>query len=131
MTSIFHAFNPSDLPLLLVGAVFAASMLQAVTGIGFGVIAGPVLIVTMANSGAIQASILLSFLIALLLSPSTVPRVNRRLLAPLFVGVCLGTPIGALAFLTLTIGSLKICAAVIVGFMTLVATGVFFQIPDL
>ncbi|SHJ82226.1 Sulfite exporter TauE/SafE, partial [Shimia gijangensis] len=121
--------SPADLPLLLVGAVFAASMLQAVTGIGFGVIAGPVLIVTMANAGAIQASILLSLLIALLLSPSTIPRVNRRLLAPLFLGVCIGTPIGALAFLTLTISSLKLCAAVIVGFMTLVAAGVLSRFP--
>ena len=126
---MLEVLSPADLPFLLVGAVFAASMLQAVTGIGFGVIAGPVLIVTMANASAIQASIQLSFLIALLLSPSTIPRVNRRLLAPLFLGVCLGTPIGALAFLTLTIGDLKICAAFIVGFMTLIAAGILSKFP--
>ncbi|WP_204113132.1 sulfite exporter TauE/SafE family protein [Shimia biformata] len=121
--------DPGIVPPLLVGAVFAASLLQAVTGIGFGVIAGPILLVTMASAGAIQVSIVLSFLIALLLAPITLPLVNWRLLRPLFAGVCLGTPIGALAYLNLTLDNLKLFAAVVVGAMTVIATGVLARYP--
>ncbi|WP_164660235.1 sulfite exporter TauE/SafE family protein [Tropicibacter sp. Alg240-R139] len=129
MTAIIELLNPFDLPALLVGSVFAASVLQAATGIGFGVIAGPVLLVTMANVGAIQVSILLSFLIALLLSPITIPRVQWPLLKPLFLGVCIGTPPGALAFVMLPIDTLKLIAAIVVGFMTLVAAGLLARYP--
>ena len=121
--------DPGTVPLLLVGAVFFASLLQAVTGIGFGVIAGPVLLVTMASAGAIQVSIVLSFLIALMLTPITVPHVNWRLLRPLFMGVCIGTPIGALAYLNLSLENLKLCAAVVVGAMTVIATGILARYP--
>jgi len=129
VSAVFEALNPTDLPVILIGAVFFASMLQTITGIGFGVIAGPVLIVTMASTGAIQASILLSFLIAVLLAPSTIPRVNRQLLKPLLIGVCIGTPLGAVAFLALSLAVLKLCAAVIVGFMTLIASGLLARYP--
>lgn len=121
--------DQGTVPPLLVGAVFAASLLQAVTGIGFGVIAGPVLLVTMASAGAIQVSIVLSFLIALLLSPITVPHVNWRLLRPLFAGVCIGTPIGALAYLSLSLEHLKVLAALVVGAMTVIATGILARFP--
>ncbi|MGX9352674.1 TSUP family transporter [Shimia sp. W99] len=121
--------DPGTVPLLLVGAVFFASLLQAVTGIGFGVIAGPVLLVTMASAGAIQVSIVLSFLIALMLTPITVPYVNWRLLRPLFAGVCIGTPLGALAYLNLSLEHLKLFAAVVVGVMTLIAAGVLARFP--
>ncbi|SDE62744.1 sulfite exporter TauE/SafE family protein [Ruegeria marina] len=121
--------DPSIVPPLLVAAVFAASLLQAVTGIGFGVIAGPVLLVTMASAGAIQVSIVLSFLIALLLAPMTLRAVNWRLLRPLFIGVCLGTPVGALAYLSLSLETLKLCAAIVVGAMTVIATGILAKFP--
>jgi uncharacterized membrane protein YfcA len=129
MTTFIDALNPVGLPVLLIVAVFIASMLQAVTGIGFGVIAGPVLLVTMASAGAIQVSIVLSFLIALVLAPITIPRVQQRLLKPLFIGVCLGSPLGAIAFLTVSLETLKIIAACVVGFMTLVAAGVLSRYP--
>lgn len=129
MSAALEALNPSGLPALLIFAAFAASMLQAITGIGFGVIAGPVLIAAMASAGAIQASVLLSFLIALLLAPSTIPRVNLRLLAPLLVGICMGTPLGALALLALSLPALKLCAAAIVGFMALAASGLLSNYP--
>lgn len=121
--------DPGIVPPLLVAAVFAASLLQAVTGIGFGVIAGPVLLVTMASAGAIQVSIVLSFLIALLLAPLTLPAVNWRLLRPLFIGVCLGTPVGAWAYLSLSLETLKLCAAIVVGAMTVIATGILAKFP--
>jgi len=119
----------SSTPALLVGVVFAASALQAITGIGFGVIAGPMLLVSMGSTTAIQASIVLSFLIALILSPATLPLVNRALLKPLLVGVCLGSPVGALFFANLSIDNLKIIAAIVVLSMTIMSTGVLARYP--
>lgn len=119
----------AGLPALLYGLVFAASVMQAVTGIGFGVIAGPVLLVTMGSAGAVQVSIVLSFLIALLLAPSTWRQVNGGLLRALMLGVLLGTPLGALAFAALPLSALKLMAAVTVGAMTLIAAGLLSRYP--
>jgi len=113
----------------LVGVVFAASSLQAITGIGFGVIAGPSLLVAMGSSSAIQVSIVLSFLIATILCPDTLQKVNWTLLKPLLFGVAIGTPLGALAYLGLSIGMLKAGAAVIVFAMTLIAAGFLANNP--
>lgn len=54
---------------------------------------------------------------------------NWRLLRPLFAGVCLGTPLGALAYLSLSLASLKLFAAAVVGVMTLIATGFLARHP--
>ena len=121
--------DPGAVPPLLVGAVFVASFLQAITGIGFGVIAGPALIVAMQSTAAIQVSIVLSFLIALVLAPGTIPVVRPRLLGTLFVGVLTGTPVGVAAFFLLSLESLKLFAAVIVGSMSLIAAGLLARFP--
>ena len=122
-------FDLAEMSALLVMIVIAASALQAATGIGFGVIAGPALIVAMGSVSAIQVSILLSLLIAVLVSPPTLPTVNRSLLRPILIGICIGSPLGAVLFGLLTIGQLKIGAAVAVGFMALLATGLFERFP--
>ena len=56
--------------LILNLAVFGAAALQSATGIGFGVIAGPVLLIALNDGAAIQISILLNLLIAVILTPS-------------------------------------------------------------
>ena len=109
--------------------VVAASTLQAATGIGFGVIAGPALIIAMGTASAIQASILLSLFIALLVSPWTLQKVNRPLLKPILLGICIGSPIGAVIFALMTISQLKVGAAIAVGFMALAASGLFDRFP--
>lgn len=129
MTEILNAFAQAGIPLGLVAVVFLASLMQAVTGIGFGVIAGPMLLVAMGSATAIQVSVVLSLLIAVILAPGTLPRVNRAMLTPLLVGVCLGTPFGALAIAYMSIDALKLGAAAIVGVMTLVASGILARYP--
>lgn len=129
MTDLISAFDAAGISLFLVGIVFAASCIQAITGIGFGVIAGPMLLVSMGSGTAIQLSIILSFLIAVLLAPATLPRVSWTLLRPLLAGVVLGTPIGALAFAFLSIDMLKIIAALVVAAMTVIATGFLSRHP--
>ena len=105
--------------LTLSFAVFAASALQSATGIGFGIIAGPVLLVVLNDSSAIQISIVLNLLIASLLAPSIRHEVHRVLLGKLLIGIGIGSPLGLLIFLSIDIDLLKAFASVIV-FFTLI-----------
>lgn len=107
--------------LLLNIAVFAASALQSATGIGFGVIAGPILLVALNDGSAIQVSIVLNLLIAALLAPSIRRNADGPLLKKLLIGLLAGAPIGYLIFLNLDIELLKAFAAIVVTF-TLIVT---------
>ena len=80
--------------LVLGLTIFSAAALQSATGIGFGVIAGPVLLVVLNDNSAIQISIILNLLIALLLAPSLRQKADRRLLAQLLIGLAVGSPLG-------------------------------------
>ncbi len=102
-------------------AVFAASALQSATGIGFGVIAGPVLLVMLNDGSAIQISIVLNLLIAALLAPSLVQDADRRLLSKLLIGLAIGSPVGLVIFLSTDIVYLKAFAGLAVVF-TLILT---------
>ena len=102
--------------LVLNVAVFGASALQSATGIGFGVIAGPVLLVALNDGSAIQISIVLNLLIAAFLTPSLWQEADRRLLPKLLVGLAIGSPLGLLIFLSMDIVILKLFAGLAVVF---------------
>ncbi len=108
---------------LLHAAVFAASLLQAAAGIGFGIIAGPIILVVMNSGAAIQVSILLSFAIALVLAPAVVRQADRPLLAQFTLGTLIGAPFGIAAFQAAGIAALKAMAAIAVLFMAVSAAG--------
>lgn len=110
--------EPEFLTLSL--ALFSAAALQSATGIGFGVIAGPVLLVVLNDNSAIQVSIVLNLLIALLLAPSVRREADHQLLRSLFIGLVIGSPLGLIFYLVMDTGMLKAFAAVVVLF-TLVA----------
>ena len=102
--------------LLLAAIVFAAAALQAATGVGFGVIGGPVLLAILNDSAAVQISILLNLLIALLMLPFVWKECDRELLWPLLAGLIVGSPLGLLLFLQMNLVTLKILACVFVLF---------------
>ncbi len=110
--------------LVLQLAVFGAALLQSATGIGFGVIAGPILLLALNDGSAIQISILLSLMIAVVLTPSLLKSVDRVLLPRLVLGTAVGLPLGAAVFTTVTVDVLKLLAGVAVLFMALLASGV-------
>ena len=97
-------------------AIFGASVLQSSTGIGFGVIAGPVLLIVLNDGAAIQISVLLNLLIALLLAPSLRQKADRRLLKGLLIGLAIGSPLGLLIYLQTDVALLKLLAGVVVLF---------------
>lgn len=102
-----------DLEFVLLNiVVLAASALQAATGIGFGVIAGPVLLVVLNDGSAIQISIALNLLIAVIITPSLRHKADRTILRNLVIGLLIGSPIGILIFLNIDIDLLKATAGV-------------------
>ncbi len=109
--------------IILHGAVFGASFLQAAAGLGFGIIAGPVILIVMGDGAAIQVSILLSFLNAIVLAPGVFRFVDRVLLKWLLAGSIVGTPVGAMIFSMIGVSTLKILAGISVAFMALLASG--------
>jgi len=102
--------------LILNVAVFGAAALQSATGIGFGVIAGPVLLIALNSGSAIQISIILNLLIASILAPSLWQQADRQLLARLLIGLAIGSPVGLLIFLNMDIVVLKAFAGLAVAY---------------
>ncbi len=111
-------------------AVLAAAALQSATGIGFGIIAGPILLVVLNDGSAIQVSILLNLIIAGLLTPMLWKDVDRSLLTRLVVGLLIGTPFGVWLFLAMDIVWLKsVAAAAVVVMLILTARNHGSQVP--
>lgn len=104
-------------------AVFAAALLQAATGIGFGIIAGPIILMVMNSASAIQVSILLSLLIALVLAPALYGRADKSLLARLLLGTLAGLPLGIFVYVQVGVDLLKLLAGLAVLFMAAITLG--------
>ncbi len=109
--------------IALHAAVLAAALLQAATGIGFGVIAGPIILMAMNSGAAVQVTILLSLLIAVVLAPSLYRQVHKKTLGRLLIGTLIGLPLGILVFLHVSLPVLMLLAALAVLFMALSASG--------
>lgn len=99
---------------LLIFAVFAAATLQAATGIGFGIIAGPLLLATLNDASAIQISVILNLMIATLLAPTVWQHFDSNVMPKLVLGLLVGTPVGLLIFTALDIVYLKALAGMFV-----------------
>jgi len=100
-------------------AVLGAASVQAATGIGFGAIAGPILLLTLNSAAAVQITIVLSLLIALVLAPSLWRESDRLVLRRLLAGTVLGLPIGIVIYLNADVGLLQLLAGVSVLLMAL------------
>ena len=107
---------PTEMLLLLGAATVLAAILQTATGIGFGLIAGPFVLMALQGREAILATALLSLLITLVLVPKLLPDVNRRDLVNLSIGCAVGLPVGALVYLYADIVMLKLGAAALILF---------------
>jgi uncharacterized membrane protein YfcA len=113
-----------DVPIVAVhAAVLIAALLQAATGIGFGLLAGPVILLALNSGSAIQISMMMSLLIALVLAPSLLGNVDRALLKRVLLGSVAGFPLGILVFQAIDIGMLKLLAGIAVFYMVLSVTG--------
>lgn len=103
--------------ILLGAAVFGASMLQAATGIGYGVIAGPILLVVLNGAEAFQISTVHNLLIALMLAPFVFRGIDRLVLKRLLIGSSLGIPAGFALLSIVSVVALKVASAIAIGFV--------------
>ena len=103
----------------LQAVVFLAAFLQAVTGIGFAMIAGPFILLALNDGSAVQVTTLHSFLIALLLAPGLRAAIDRTMLKQLSLGALIGLPFGLALFSWVGVDQLKFVAGLAVGTLTL------------
>ena len=115
--------------LALHAAVLGAALFQAATGIGFGILAGPILLMVMNSGSAVQVTILLSLFIAVVLAPTLYRRADKTFLSRLLAGTLAGLPIGIVVFVQVSVDLLKLLAGLAVLFMALSATGLLRQEP--
>lgn len=104
--------------LILHGATLLASFFQAVTGIGFGMIAGPVILVVLDDPAAVAISTAMSWLIALCLFPSLWRGTDVALLGRLSGGAALGLVPGLALLAVVDIDTLKLLAGLVIGALT-------------
>ena len=91
-------------------AVLAAALVQSATGIGFGLIACPVILIVVNAGSAIQIAILLSLLVALILAPPLYQHAPKPLLTRMALGTIAGLPLGIIAFQSVDVAALKLGA---------------------
>ncbi len=96
--------------LALHGAVALAALVQAVTGLGFALVAGPALLLLMDSSGAMPVTAGLCLLVATLLVPVVGREVDGRALARICLGGILGLPVGLALLLLAETWALKLGA---------------------
>ncbi len=105
--------------LLLNLAVLVAALFQAATGLGFGLFAGPVLMLVLDDIAAVQIAILLSLMIALILAPQLRRQAEPRLLRQLLIGTVIGLPIGIMIYQSVNLHTLKLLAGAVIAIMAL------------
>ncbi|MEM8597003.1 MAG: sulfite exporter TauE/SafE family protein [Pseudomonadota bacterium] len=104
--------------ILLHAAVALAAFFQTVTGVGFGMLAGPVILVMMDDPAAVVISTLMSWLIALVLAPKLARGADRTMLRRLAIGAALGLPAGLALLALANTTVLKLLAGLVIGVST-------------
>ena len=108
-----------DLEVLILHAATAlASFFQAVTGIGFGMIAGPVVLVVLDDPAAVVISTLMSWLISLVLFPFLWRGTDPQMLRRLSLGAVLGLPAGLALLSIASVAGLKLLAGLVIAVLT-------------
>lgn len=104
--------------ILLHAASLIAAFFQTVTGIGFGMIAGPVVLIVLNDPAAVVISTLMSWLIALCLFPFLRRGADLRMLGRLVAGAALGLPAGLVVLSVSDVDTLKLIAGVTIAVLT-------------
>jgi uncharacterized membrane protein YfcA len=106
---------PPDIPWFSIcGAVFFAALIQSTTGIGFGLIAAPFLLIALAGPQAVQITVILSLGMSVMLCVRTYRDCDVKALRTLMIGGTIGLPFGLAGFLFLGLVWLKMLAGAVV-----------------
>ncbi|MFK7941870.1 MAG: TSUP family transporter [Paracoccaceae bacterium] len=104
--------------LILHVASLVAAFFQSVTGVGFGMIAGPVILIVLEDPGAVVISTCLSWLVALCLFPFLRRGTDLGMMLRLLAGAAIGLPLGLWVWGVADILTLKLIAGVTIGGLT-------------
>ena len=104
--------------LILHAATMLASFFQAVTGIGFGMVAGPVVLMVLDDPAAVVISTLMSWLISLVLFPFLWRGTDGPMLRRLSLGAALGLPAGLVLLSIASVAGLKLMAGIVIAVLT-------------
>lgn len=96
-------------------AVFVAATVQGATGMGFGLLAAPVLLLLTDRPSSVQTAMILSGLVAVAAVWFVRRNVRFDQALPLLAGIVVGAPVGAWIFLSAGNVMVKIIAATAVG----------------
>tara|TARA_B100001093_G_scaffold487304_1_gene523439 strand:- start:89 stop:823 length:735 start_codon:yes stop_codon:yes gene_type:complete len=99
---------------IVIGAMF-----QSLTGIGFAMISGPFLLLSINDSYAIQVNILLNIILSLLLAPKIYKSADKSLLATISFGTIMGVPLGLIFYSNVDLNTLRLLVGYLVGIMTI------------
>lgn len=104
-----------------------ASVSQAAIGFGFAVVATPFLLLVFNSRDVIQMSIILSFLIAVILTPRIKDQINYDMLKRLIIGSIIGVPIGLVFFAYVSLGVLKFSVSIVILTLTFFLVSRWFK----
>lgn len=113
--------------LLLHAVIFAAAVLQGVTGIGFAMIAAPAILLAVGDASALQIAAIHSFLITVVLFPMSRGSIDRPRLRLFVPAAAIGLPVGFLFLSFADIDALKLLCGALV---TLLAAMMIFGAGD-
>jgi uncharacterized membrane protein YfcA len=106
---------PPETPWISIcGAVFFAALIQSATGIGFGLIAMPFLLIALAGPSAVQITVILSLGMSVMLCVRSYRDCDVRVLRTLLIGGMVGLPFGLAGFLFLDAVWRKLLAGAVV-----------------
>lgn len=104
--------------VLLHIASLIAAFFQSVTGVGFGMIAGPVILIVLEDPAAVAISTCLSWLIAVCLFPILRQGTDGTMMLRLLMGAAMGLPLGLWVWGAAGILTLKLLAGITIGTLT-------------
>ena len=105
--------------IVLSTVTLAASILQTVTGFGFGLLCVPIFLWVVDSIAAIQLVIIVTLIMSIAILPSVKGQMVPRLLIAFGAGCVIGSPIGIAFFNYLDLNWIKILAASVILIVTI------------
>jgi|GEM_PF-5619481 len=98
-------------------ALFSAAALQAAGGMGFGLVASPLLVTLLGSIAGIQAAIILNLIVAAILWVLGHKEIKYQLLIPMIPGLVVGMLIGVLTVIVMPQWLLKMALCIALGWV--------------
>ena len=113
--------------LILSAVTLTASILQTVTGFGFGLLCVPIFLWVVDSIAAIQMVIIVTLIMSIAILPSVKGEMIPKLLIVFGTGCLIGSPIGIIFFNYLDLNWIKALAAIVILIVTICNAYLYFM----